>query len=137
MRMDIANAKLTEGRNFALLGGLGANMTAEMRCAIASARKTVRFLTHLCVGHCVQFQDILREQPMYNVRTYDLVSMCSDLLCSMADSQQAVKYMSGDELDLLRDLLVFLYQAQEGPNPDNQLKVASSGVSLVNTKQFH
>ena len=53
--------------------------------------------------------------------------MCIDLLCSMADSQQAVKYMSGDELGLLRDLLIFLHHAMEGPNPENQLKVASSG----------
>jgi hypothetical protein len=71
--METANFKLAEGRSFALLGGLGANMTVEMRAALVSARQTVRFLTHLCVGHCVHFQEILREQPFYNVRTYDLV----------------------------------------------------------------
>jgi hypothetical protein len=57
--------------------------------------------------------------------------MCIDLLCSMADSQQAVKYMSGDELGLLRDLLVFLHHAMEGPNPENQLKVAYSDVPMA------
>jgi len=54
--------------------------------------------------------------------------MCIELLCSMADSQQAVKFMSAEELGLMRDLLLFLCHCQEGPNVENQSKVAQSGV---------
>jgi hypothetical protein len=45
----------------------------------------------------------------------------------MADSQQAVKNMSFEELELVRDLLTFVYQVQEGPNPLNQVQIARSG----------
>mmetsp|Transcript_1238 Transcript_1238/g.2394 ORF Transcript_1238/g.2394 Transcript_1238/m.2394 type:complete len:1459 (+) Transcript_1238:3-4379(+) len=129
-RMTGANAKMTEGRSFGLLGGLGAHLTDEMRAAIANVRQTINFLTHLCVGHDAKFQDIVRVQPMYSGRNYDLVGMCIELICSIADSQHTVTYMSSDELLLLRDLLTFLYEAMEGPNPENQCKISSSDVPM-------
>jgi hypothetical protein len=72
--MENANATLQEGRNFGLLGQLGRNITDDMKVALTDARQTVRFLLNLCLGHHAEFQNFLREQPMYNVRTYDLVS---------------------------------------------------------------
>jgi len=130
-RMTSARSKLLEGRQFEILGSLGKNMTEEMKATIEHARRTVRFLAHLCTGHHTEFQDILREQGGGALRTYDLVEMCIELLCNLADSHEAVMLMSGGELGLIRDLLVFLYQVQEGPNPENQYKVAFSDVFMA------
>jgi len=73
VRMENANATLREGRSFGLLGCLGSNMTEDIQLAVSNSRQTVQYLSHLCMGHHTEFQNLLREQPMYNVRTYDLV----------------------------------------------------------------
>jgi hypothetical protein len=74
--MNDANTKMREGRMFDHLGGLGMNMSEEMADEIANVQQTVQFLAHLCTGHNAKFQDFLRVQPMYNVRTYDIVRCC-------------------------------------------------------------
>lgn len=73
-RMLASNAKLNEAKSFGLLGASGAHLTEDIRAAIANARQSIQFFTHLCVGHHKEFQDILREQPFYNAQTYDLVN---------------------------------------------------------------
>ena len=78
--MENANTtleELREGRVASSQGGGGGGLSVgeeEEALAIADARRTVQFLSHLCLGHDANFQNILREQPMYNASTFDLVS---------------------------------------------------------------
>mmetsp|Transcript_51526 Transcript_51526/g.103483 ORF Transcript_51526/g.103483 Transcript_51526/m.103483 type:complete len:394 (+) Transcript_51526:65-1246(+) len=141
VRMENANTtleELREGRVASSQGGGGGGLSVgeeEEALAIADARRTVQFLSHLCLGHDANFQNILREQPMYNASTFDLVGMCLDLLCSLAEEshQQSsgAKCMPADQLELMRDLLDFTCRVQEGPNQENQLKVARSDLLMA------
>jgi len=125
-RLELSGKKWYSGKNFGLLGELGRNLTEGMQAAINDARKTIRFMSHLCAGHFTEFQSLLGD----SMRAHDLVGKVIDLLCSMAETQQAVMNMSVEELSLIRESLEFLYQAQDG-NPANQYKVAFSDVPMA------
>jgi len=130
-RIERSIDSIVEAKNFGVLGNEGDNMTEEVQAVLADSNQTIIFMTNLCVGHYSDFQELLREQPMYTGRTFDLVGMSIELLCEMAESQNVVEHLGKEEIELVQLLLNFLVVVMMGPRSGNQLKIAMSDVAIA------
>jgi hypothetical protein len=92
----------------------------------------VEFMTQACEGHNLQFQDWMREQPMYASST-NLVRTIVELFCLLCDSEMNVMHAGSFERAMLGQLLAFLVECMQGPCVGNQmLVVRSDAVQCMN-----
>jgi hypothetical protein len=88
---------------------------------------TARFLQLLCEGHCRDFQEYIRAQPM-NSQSRDLVKAVSDLLVAQCESSFVCSRFTHLELEVAAQLLNTLIDATLGPCAGNQVLLAKSEV---------
>ena len=102
---------------------LGDNLSQNAKEHIKSAAETLHFLQLLCEGHCLLFQNYLREQRTRAFQI-DLVGSAIDLFIFLVDSSQAAALFSKPEENLEAGVLDFLTETMLGPCAGNQVQVA-------------
>jgi len=91
-----------------------------------------RLLQLFCENHYGDFQNLLRDQPMYRSK-YNLIEKIIEMLTLTCESPQLVENFEEIELALVTQLLSTLTESMMGPCSGNQeLIVHSDAISAVN-----